>query len=101
MNRRRPPNRRSHEVREFRHGGLRYLLGVGCYDDGSLAEVFLNCEKQGSTADAAAKDSAVVASLALQHGVVVDTIRHALTRNADGSASGPLGAALDIIARGT
>jgi hypothetical protein len=31
------------------------------------------------------------------HGCPLDTLRRALTRNADGSASGPLAAALDLL----
>jgi hypothetical protein len=45
-----------------------------------------------------AQDSAVVCSLALQHGVPLATIRHALMRDARGGASGRLGCALDAIA---
>ena len=55
--------------------------GFGYFDDGSLAEVFLNSGKIGTAIETAARDSAVVASIALQHGVRTDTIRHALTRN--------------------
>src|SRR6516225_3390965 len=54
--------------------------------------------KAGSHSDAAAKDSAVVCSLALQHGVPVETIRRALLRDARGVASSPLGDALDLLA---
>jgi ribonucleoside-diphosphate reductase alpha chain len=53
--------------------------------------------RAGSDVDAAAKDSAVVASLALQHGVPVETLRKALLRDATGRASSPLGAALDLL----
>jgi hypothetical protein len=45
-----------------------------------------------------AQDAAVLASLALQHGVALGLIRRALMRDAQGRASGPLGAALDRIA---
>jgi ribonucleoside-diphosphate reductase alpha chain len=45
-----------------------------------------------------ARDAAVAASLLLQHGCPVDTLRRALTRNSDGSASGPLAHALDLLA---
>jgi hypothetical protein len=38
------------------------------------------------------------ASLLLQHGCCVHTLRKALTRNSDGSASGPLARALDLLA---
>ena len=48
--------------------------------------------------DVLSRDSAVLASLALQHGASVDTLRHALIRNADGSASGALGRLLDLLA---
>ena len=54
--------------------------------------------KAGSHSDAAAKDAAVVCSIALQYGVPVDVIRHALLRDLHGRASSPLGAALDAIA---
>jgi hypothetical protein len=36
--------------------------------------------------------------LLLQHGCSVSTLRRALTRNGDGSASGPLAHALDLLA---
>jgi hypothetical protein len=41
-----------------------------------------------------------VASIALQHGASSDELRRALTRNANGSAGGPLTAALDLIEGG-
>jgi hypothetical protein len=71
--------------------------GLGYFEDGRLAEVFLNAEKIGTAIEAAARDSAIVASL-LQHGVPPETIRHALTRSGDGSASGALGTLLDLLA---
>jgi hypothetical protein len=45
-----------------------------------------------------ARDAAVAVSLLLQHGCPVDTLRRALTRDSDGSASGPLARALDLLA---
>jgi hypothetical protein len=45
-----------------------------------------------------AQDAAVLASIALQHGVPLDMIGRALMRDVSGRASGPLGAALDRIA---
>jgi ribonucleoside-diphosphate reductase alpha chain len=79
-------------------GGFRYVAGVGFYDDGRLAEIFLNAEKGGSATDDAARDSAVVASIALQHGVDPDMLRRALMRSGNGTASGPLGTLLDLLA---
>jgi hypothetical protein len=45
-----------------------------------------------------ARDAAILTSICLQHGASVETIRHSLTRNSDGSASGPLGVVLDLLA---
>jgi hypothetical protein len=36
----------------------------------------------------------------LQHGVPVETIKHALLRDGNGVASSPLGTALDLIGEG-
>jgi hypothetical protein len=98
--RERLPNRRAHTLLNIEAGGFRYVAGVGHYDDGRLAEVSLNAEKGGTAIDDAARDSAVVASLALQHGVDPDTLRHALMRNGGGEASGPLDVLLDSLSYG-
>jgi ribonucleoside-diphosphate reductase alpha chain len=45
-----------------------------------------------------ARDAAVAASLLLQHGCPLDTLRQALTRNGDGLGSGPLAHVLDLLA---
>jgi hypothetical protein len=95
--RQRLPNRRGHELLDFEHGGIRYTAGVGWFEDGSLAEIFLNTRKHGTAIDVNARDAAVAASLLLQHGCPIEILRRALTRNADGSASGPLGRALDLL----
>jgi hypothetical protein len=62
-----------------------------------VAEVFLNCAKSGTQAETLARDSAVLLSLALQHGVPIETISHAITRDADGKPSGPIGALVDLM----
>ena len=95
--RRRLPNRREHELIDFEHGGIRYTAGIDRFNDGALAEIFLNTGKHGTAVDTNARDAAVAASLLLQHGCSVDTLRRALT--ADGSASGPL-ARFDLLAKG-
>jgi ribonucleoside-diphosphate reductase alpha chain len=92
------PNRRAHDLLDFEHGGISYTAGVGRFDNGTLAEIFLNTRKTGTAVDVNARDAAVAASLLLQHGCDVDTLRKALTRNSDGSASGPLARALDLLA---
>jgi hypothetical protein len=96
--RRRLPNRRASETFSFEWLGMSFIATVSRYSDGNLAEIFLTNDKVGTHADTAARDSAVVASLALQHGVPVETLCRALLRNGEGIASGPLGVALDHIA---
>jgi hypothetical protein len=95
--RERLPNRRNHEVVEFKHGGFTYLGGVGRFPDGRLAEVFLNAAKVGTTIETQARDAAITAALFLQHGGSPETLRGALTRNSDGSAAGPLGKMIDLL----
>jgi ribonucleoside-diphosphate reductase alpha chain len=98
MARERLPNRRGHEGLFFSHGGFDYTAGIGRFDDGRLAEIFLTGSKSGTTIDAWAHDAAIVASLALQHGVAPETIRHAIGREHGGGAATPLGALLDLLA---
>ena len=93
------PNRRSCETFSFVCNDLDYTATVSYFPDGRLAEIFLSNRRANSHSDAAAKDSGVVCSIALQHNVGVDIIRHALLRDERGVASSPLGIALDIIAR--
>jgi hypothetical protein len=80
---------------------MNHVASIARYSDGRLAEIFITNHKVGSDTDAAAKDSAVVCSIALQHGIEVETIRRALLRDSRGIPSSPLGTALDIIAAST
>jgi ribonucleoside-diphosphate reductase alpha chain len=96
------PNRRPHEIVEFDHGGFRFVAGLGRFPDGRLAEIFLNASvKTGTEVDTQARDAAVVASIALQHGASPETIRRALMRDRDGAASGALGKLLDLLGAGS
>jgi hypothetical protein len=97
MQRERLLNRRLHEVVQFEHGGFTYVAGIGRFDDGKLAEVFLNADKVGTAIETQARDAAITASLFFQNGGSPETLRRALTRNADGSASGALGKLLDLL----
>jgi len=98
IERRRLPDRRQAETFNLEVTGLRYVASAGYFADGTLAEIFISSSKAGSDSDTAARDSAVVASIALQYGVPLEVLRHALMRDARGKASGPLGAALDLLA---
>src|SRR5262245_41999706 len=98
MTRGRLPNRRASISFDFEVGGLSYTATVSRFSDGRIDEVFLNNHKSNSAADTAARDSAIVFSIAVQHGADPELIRRALCRDGNGNAGGPLGAALDIIA---
>jgi hypothetical protein len=89
------PNRRASESFDFELAGMRFTATISRYADGQLGEIFLTNHKNGSQSDANARDSAVVCSIALQHGVPLETIRRALMRDSRGKATGPLGEALD------
>jgi hypothetical protein len=96
--RERLPNRRLAESFNFECWGLAYAATIGRFRDGRLAEIFLTNHKNGSHADACARDSAIVCSLALQYGVPLAVITKALLRDEQGRPSTPLGAALDAVA---
>lgn len=87
------PDRRRHELVTFDHDGQKFIGGVGRFPDGRVAEIFLTANKVGSGAEIAAQDAAMAASLALQHGCPLDTLRRAL------NVSGPLGAFLGLLTR--
>jgi hypothetical protein len=96
--RRRLANRHASFSFDIEFASLRYKATVSYFRDGSLAECFVSNHKAGNAADVAARDAGILLSLCLQHGCSVDTIARALSRNADGSASGVIGAVLDKVA---
>jgi hypothetical protein len=63
----------------------------------TVAEIFVTARKIGSGMEAIARDAAILLSLALQHGCPIDTIKHALTRNQDGSAQSLMGRVVDRV----
>jgi ribonucleoside-diphosphate reductase alpha chain len=95
--RRRLPNRRPSLVFDIELNGLRYTASVSRFPGGDVAEIFLQNHKPASQSDCNARDSAIAASLALQFGCPIETLRKALLRDAQGRPSTPLGAALDAI----
>lgn len=91
------PNRRAHELISFTHDGLEYVAGFGFFESGDLAEVFLDCGKQGCGAEAIARDSAILASIAMQNGVPAQQIQHSLQKLGNGNAASALGKAFNLI----
>jgi hypothetical protein len=96
--RERLPNRRLAETFELEVAGLKYTCTVGRFSNGHIGELFINNHKSNSAADTNARDAAITFSIAVQHGANVESIRAALSRDSRGRATGPLGAALDVLA---
>ena len=95
--RHRLPDRRASEQFNFECNTLKYTATISRYPDGRLAEIFIANNKPSSQSDVNARDAAVAASLALQHGCPLETLRRALLRDARGKAASPLGEALDLV----
>jgi hypothetical protein len=91
-NRERLPNRRAAEVIDFEHAGRKWTATISRLADGRIAEIFLDNAKVSPLVEIA-QESAITASLALQHGCPVETLQHAL----EGRHSGPLGVALGLV----
>jgi hypothetical protein len=62
----------------FEHEGHRYHATARRYDDGRLAEIFLNVGQIDSALQKNAETSAILVSLLLQHGVAADEIVHSI-----------------------
>jgi hypothetical protein len=93
------PQRRHCETFDMRFGNhaAPFNITVGHYPDGTPGEVFITGAKTGSEMAAITNDAAVLLSLAMQYGVPMTTIRSAIMRNADGTASSIVGAVIDTI----
>ena len=103
MRRRTLPQRRAAETFSLRFWNQPFTVTVGFFEDGTLGEVFITTAKSGADLQNIANDAAVFLSLALQHHVNIEVIRHAVTRCNDGSPASILGAVVDClsaIARG-
>jgi hypothetical protein len=75
------PNRRGSVSFSFEVNGLAYTATYSRFGNGRVAEVFLQNHRTSSSADVNARDSAIAASFALQHGASVQDIRAALCRD--------------------
>lgn len=76
-----------------------YTVMIGFYDPEKtrIGEVFMNAEKINTDIDVAARDTAILLSFVLQHGIDVRPIQHSMTRDVDGRPLGLLGTLLDTI----
>lgn len=92
------PDRRASEVFDMAFRGRPYAIEVSRFDDGRLAEVFIDARKASTDSADDARDAALALSLALQHGCSAKVIRSAVTRDSAGRPAGIIGAVLDALA---
>jgi hypothetical protein len=94
MARERLPNRRGNVSIGFEFEGHRYRATATWFRDGRLAEIFLDIPgKLGTPLQSNANNAAILTSLALQHGVDPEVVRHSVT--------GPIALALSKFSEGT
>jgi hypothetical protein len=92
--RKRLRNRRRNRLLGFECDGFSYRAAAGYFDDGALAEIFLDVPgKAGTAVQSNANTAAILTSLLLQHGVSPDVIRHSVT-------AGPIAIALAKFSEG-
>jgi len=91
------PRRRAAETFNLRFWNQPFTVTVGFYADGTPGEVFIDGGKTGNDIESIARDAAVLLSIALQHGVPPETIRHAVTRGTSEEPASILGAVVDCI----
>ena len=96
--RQRLPDRRLAETLALEFASLRYTITIGRFPDGRLGEIFIANHKRGNAVDVAVRDAGILISLLLQHGCAAETIAGAISRNSDGTATGVIGAVLDLVA---
>ena len=99
MIRRTLPQRRCAETFTIIHRNQPVTITIGFFSSGDLGEVFISTGKTGADLQNIAHDAAVTISLALQHGVGIEAIRHAVTRCSDDSPASILGAVVDALSR--
>lgn len=82
------PNRRRSENTLLRLNGLEVDVQVGYYTDGRIGEIFMTTRKGGSTMDKIIRDTALMVSIALQHGATLEELSKSACRKEDGAPDG-------------
>jgi hypothetical protein len=84
-------------------GGYRspHFVTCGFYQDGRLGEVVIGSGKSGEQVEAIARDGAILLSLALQNGVKLSDIAHAITRDSRNNPASIVGAVIDQLMKET
>jgi hypothetical protein len=91
------PQRRANHSFEIDHGGHRFIVTAGYFEDGLLGEMFMTGRKVGSDADVLVCDAAILFSLAIQYGAPLEVMQKALKREPNGAPASPIGRAVDAL----
>ena len=98
MPRERLPERRQAETLDLWHGGRRFHVTIGQYDDGRPGEVFLHGAKPGSDVDLLCDDIGVLVSRLLQHGDSPASLAAGIGRLGNGDPASLVGLIADVLA---
>ncbi|MFI4987995.1 MAG: vitamin B12-dependent ribonucleotide reductase, partial [Alphaproteobacteria bacterium] len=77
--RRRPPQRRKGYTQKAMVGGHKVYLRTGEYEDGALAEIFVDLHKEGSAFRSLMNNFAIAISIGLQYGVPLEEFVESFT----------------------
>ena len=75
----RPPHRRKSYIQKATVGGHKVYLHTGEYEDGRLAEIFVDMHKEGAAFRSLMNNFAIAISIGLQYGVPLDEYVEAFT----------------------
>jgi ribonucleoside-diphosphate reductase alpha chain len=92
------PQRRRAETFDLVFRNQPATVTIGYFPDGTPGEIFVDVAKSGNDIAHIARDSAIMVSIALQHGANTATLRHAITRDGNGAPASILGAIVDALA---
>jgi len=98
MSRERLPDRRQAETLDLWHGGRRFHVTIGQYDDGRPGEVFIHGHTPGSDTDLLGDDIGVLISRLLQYGDDPATLAAGVGRLGNGDPASIIGAIADVLA---
>ncbi len=76
-----------------------HTVTISFYPDGRIGEAFVSGGKSGEAVEAIARDSAIMISLALQYGVPLEVLQHAVSRDQDSNPQTIVGAVLDELVK--
>jgi ribonucleoside-diphosphate reductase alpha chain len=79
VSRQRPPDRRKGYIQKSSIGGHKVYLHTGEYDDGELAEIFIDMHKEGAAFRSLMNNFAIAISIGLQYGVPLEEYVDAFT----------------------